>query len=150
MPPHRAETRGELIRLGDCDCQRLRLRSGGMTEGIRDIGYKLALYEDQQMPLRVTHTLRLLGAAHGGVHVLGGGRLTAGDTPRPVQPGSSGADTNDSSPRFRIACRVQIPVVEPRAVGMRGRMPSGFVLDRYPEHDGRAGRSIAERRMHRC
>jgi hypothetical protein len=46
MPPHRAETRGELSRLGDCDCQRLRLRSGSMTERIHDIGDELALYED--------------------------------------------------------------------------------------------------------
>lgn len=98
MPPHRAETRGELIRLGVCDCQRLRLRSGGMTEGIRDIGYKLALYEDQQMPLRVTHTLRLLGASHGGVHVLGGGRLTAGDTLAPYNPAAAERTPTTAAP----------------------------------------------------
>ncbi|OYO07995.1 hypothetical protein CGZ94_21360 [Enemella evansiae] len=120
-----------------------------MTERIRDIGDDLALYEDQQTPLRVTRTPRLLGAAHGSVHALGGGRLTADDTLAPYNPAAA-ERINDSSPRFRIACRGQIPVVDPRAVGMRGRMPSGPVPDRYPEHGGRAGRSIADRRMHRC
>lgn len=46
-----------------------------MTERIRDTGDELVLYDDQRILLRVTGPVRLLGAAHAGVHVLGGGRL---------------------------------------------------------------------------
>ena len=67
----------------------------------------------------------------------------------PYNPAAA-ARINDRSPRFRVACSGQIPLVEPRADGMRGRMPSGPVLDRYPEQGGRAGRLIADRRVHRC
>lgn len=46
-----------------------------MTEHIRDAGDELVLYDDQRALLRVSGPTRLLGAAHGGVHVLTGGRL---------------------------------------------------------------------------
>ncbi|HPE11217.1 MAG: hypothetical protein M9886_05260 [Candidatus Nanopelagicales bacterium] len=48
-----------------------------MTERIRDTGDELVLYDDQRTLLRVTKRTRLLGAAHGGVHVLAGGTLIA-------------------------------------------------------------------------
>lgn len=46
-----------------------------MTERIRDTGDELVLYDDQHTLLRVTRRTRLLGAAHGGIHVLAGGTL---------------------------------------------------------------------------
>ena len=46
-----------------------------MTERIRNTGDELILYDDQHTLLRVTGPTRLLGAAHGGVHVLAGGSL---------------------------------------------------------------------------
>lgn len=50
-------------------------RGEGMTERIRNTGDELILYDDQHTLLRVTGPTRLLGAAHGGVHVLAGGSL---------------------------------------------------------------------------
>lgn len=49
-------------------------RGEGMTERIRNTGDELIL-DDQHTLLRVTGPTRLLGAAHGGVHVLAGGSL---------------------------------------------------------------------------
>lgn len=46
-----------------------------MTERIRNTGDELILHDDQHTLLRVTGPTRLLGAAHGGVHVLAGGSL---------------------------------------------------------------------------
>lgn len=47
-----------------------------MTERIRDTGDELVLYDDQHTLLRVTDPTRLLAAAHAGVHILPGGRLS--------------------------------------------------------------------------
>lgn len=46
-----------------------------MTERVRDTGDELVFYDDQRTLLRVSGPTRLLGAAHGGVHVRTGGRL---------------------------------------------------------------------------
>lgn len=46
-----------------------------MIERIRDTGDELVFYDDQHTLLRVTGPVRLLGAAHAGVHVLSGGTL---------------------------------------------------------------------------
>lgn len=46
-----------------------------MTERIHDTGDELVFPDDQHALLRVTGPTRLLGAAHGGVHVLAGGSL---------------------------------------------------------------------------
>lgn len=46
-----------------------------MTERVRDTGDEVVLYDDQHTLLRVTGRTRLLGAAHGGIHVLAGGTL---------------------------------------------------------------------------
>lgn len=60
-----------------------------MTERARETSDELVLYEDQRTLLRVTKPIRLLGAAHGGVHVLSGGSSTS--------PGSS-ASVSSSTP----------------------------------------------------
>lgn len=44
-------------------------------ERIRDTGEELVVHDDQQTLLRVTRPARPFGAAHGGIHVLSGGRL---------------------------------------------------------------------------
>lgn len=46
-----------------------------MTERVRDTGDELVLYDDQHTLLRVSGPTRLLGAAHGGVHIRTGGTL---------------------------------------------------------------------------
>lgn len=46
-----------------------------MTERVRDTGDELVFYDDQRTLLCVSGPTRLLGAAHGGVHVRTGGRL---------------------------------------------------------------------------
>lgn len=61
----------------DSDPQPGELPWRSMTERIRDTGDELVLYDDQRTPLRVAGRTRLLGAAHGGVHVLAGGTLIA-------------------------------------------------------------------------
>lgn len=48
-----------------------------MTERVRDTDDELVLYDDQPTLVRVTGPTRLLGAAHGGVHIQAGGRLIA-------------------------------------------------------------------------
>lgn len=167
-------------------------------ERIRDTGEELIVYDDQQTLLRITRPTRLLAAAHGGVHVLSGGRLNVTGIIRqrlvidnggacyasgyiravpkvaaggfldvtghlspvrwpaadiegtiliavgarygeyvvaadgrlaPYDP-TSAERADDSSPRFRVVRSGPIPVVEPRAVGARGRMPSGPMSDR--------------------
>lgn len=46
-----------------------------MTKRVRDTGDELVLYDDQHTLLRVSGPTRLLGAAHGGVHISTGGSL---------------------------------------------------------------------------